>query len=67
MCVTVHARARVCACVCVCVINKSFREHFSLIMEVLKNVPVDGTVDGTLLDTQHYKIRIKGKVEQSVS
>ena len=34
-------------------------------VRMFANDPGDLVLDATLLNTQHYKVRIKGKVEQS--
>ena len=67
-----------CVCVCVCVLEKLVRD-IGPAVRVFANGPGDlGSIPGrvipktlqmeldtTLLNTQHYKVRFKGKVEQS--
>ena len=68
----------VCVCVCLCVFMCMFHRAIGLMSRVFTNGPVDrGSIpvrvlpktqkmvlDAALLNTQHYKERIKGKVEQ---
>ena len=56
-------RERVCVCVCVCVRQWSGDRvsiHGRIIPKTQKMV-----LDASLLNTQHYKVQIKGKMEQS--
>ena len=77
VCVCVYICVCVCKCVCVCVCLYIY--IFGLGVRVFANGPGDlGSIpgrvipktqkmvlDASLLSTQHYKVRIKGKVEQS--
>ena len=77
--VCVYIYIYICVCVCVLWLIKLWYQAIGLICRVFANGPgyqgsIPGRVipktqkivlDATLLNTQHYKVMIKGKVEQS--